>query len=56
MHAVFYAWGPQIKTGKTIPSFENVDVYPLICQLLGLTYTEQIDGNPKLLEKIIRKN
>jgi predicted AlkP superfamily pyrophosphatase or phosphodiesterase len=56
MHATFYAWGPQIKTGKKIGSFENVHVYPLVCQLLGLTYTEQIDGDPKVLEKIIRKN
>jgi predicted AlkP superfamily pyrophosphatase or phosphodiesterase len=55
MHATFYAWGPQIKTGKTIRSFENVHVYPLICQLLGLTYTEQIDGDPKVLEKIVVK-
>ena len=56
MHATFYAWGPQIKTGKTIPSFGNIHVYPFVCQLLGLTYTEQIDGDPKVLEKMIRKN
>ena len=55
MHAVFYAWGPQIKNGKTIGSFENIHVYPLVCQLLGLKYNEQIDGDPKVLEKIIRK-
>jgi predicted AlkP superfamily pyrophosphatase or phosphodiesterase len=54
MHAVFYAWGPQIKTGMTIPSFENVHVYPLICRLLGLTNTQQIDGDPAVLEKILR--
>lgn len=56
MHASFYAWGPQIKAGITIPSFENIHVYPLICSLLGLTYTEKIDGDPAILEKIIRKN
>ncbi|MBK6380075.1 MAG: alkaline phosphatase family protein [Chitinophagaceae bacterium] len=56
MHATFYAWGPQIKTGKTIRSFENIHVYPLVCRLLGLTYTEPIDGDPKVLKKIIRKN
>ncbi len=55
MHAVFYAWGPQIKNGKTIGSFENIHVYPLVCQLLGLKYNEQIDGDPKVLKKIIRK-
>ena len=55
MHAVFYAWGPQIKKGLTIPSFENIHVYPLISRLLGLTIQEPIDGNPKVLEKILRK-
>lgn len=54
MHASFYAWGPQIKKGKTIPAFENVHVYPFICQLLGLTYTHKIDGDPAVLEKMLR--
>lgn len=56
MQATFYAWGPQIKVGKTIPSFENIHIYPLVCRLLGLTYTEAIDGDPAVLNKIIRKN
>jgi predicted AlkP superfamily pyrophosphatase or phosphodiesterase len=56
MHATFYAWGPQIATGKTIPAFENIHIYPLVCRLLGLTYTEAIDGDPAVLENIIRKN
>lgn len=54
MHAVFYAWGPQIKKGKTIRSFENVHVYPLVCRLLGLTYSQQIDGNPEVLKKMVQ--
>lgn len=53
MHASFYAWGPQIKKGITIPSFENVHVYPLVCRLLGLTYSEKIDGDAKVLENIV---
>lgn len=56
MHATFYAWGPQIKEGQTIGSFENVHVYPLVCRLLGLTYTEQIDGDVKVLEGILTGN
>jgi hypothetical protein len=56
MHASFYAWGPQIKTGMKIPSFENIHVYPLICSILGLSYTEKIDGDPRVLENVIRKN
>jgi len=55
MHATFYAWGPQVKKGKTIPAFENVHIYPFIARILGLTYTEKIDGNPKVLNNLIRK-
>lgn len=54
MHASFYAWGPQIKNGKTIGSFENVHVYPFICRLLGLSYIEKIDGDPEVLEKLLK--
>jgi len=54
MHATFYAWGPQFKKGKTIPSFENVNVYPLVCRLLGLTYSHEIDGKMKVLKKILK--
>ncbi|HKZ64915.1 MAG TPA: ectonucleotide pyrophosphatase/phosphodiesterase [Chitinophagaceae bacterium] len=54
MHASFYAWGPQIKKGKTIASFENVHVYPFVCHLLGLTYSGKIDGNPEVLKGLLR--
>lgn len=54
MHATFYAWGPQIKKGKTVSTFENVNVYPLVCRLLGLHYTHEIDGRPKVLKKIVK--
>jgi len=54
MHASFYAWGPQIKKRKTISSFENIHVYPLVCQLLGLSYSHKIDGDPRVLEKIMK--
>ena len=54
MHATFYAWGPQIKKGITIPSFENVHVYPLVCSLLGITYSQKIDADPRLLKGILR--
>ena len=54
MHATFLAWGPQIKKGVKIPSFENIHVYPMICQILGLTYTHEIDGKPEVLAPILR--
>lgn len=54
MHACFYAWGPQFKTGMIIGSFENIHVYPMVCSLLGLDYTHGIDGSLEVLENILR--
>jgi predicted AlkP superfamily pyrophosphatase or phosphodiesterase len=54
MHATFMAWGPAFKNGVEIPSFENVDVYPLIAQILGLKITEEIDGKTETLQQILK--
>lgn len=55
MHASFYAWGPAFKTHLRIPSFENVHIYPLIAQLLGLSYPENaIDGRAGVLAPILK--
>ena len=54
MGATFYAWGPAIRPGLTIQSFENVNVYPLIAHILGLGITEKIDGSLKVLQPILR--
>jgi predicted AlkP superfamily pyrophosphatase or phosphodiesterase len=33
MQAIFYAYGPAFKTNHQQPLFENVDLYPLICNI-----------------------
>lgn len=53
MHATFFAWGPAFKSNVKIPSFENVNVYPLIARLLGLNLTEGIDGDINVLSDIL---
>ena len=37
MRAVFIAAGPSFRPGTTLPAFDNVDVYPLLTELLSLT-------------------
>jgi predicted AlkP superfamily pyrophosphatase or phosphodiesterase len=37
MGALFIANGPAFRTGLTIPPFPNVDVYPLLAKVLGIT-------------------
>lgn len=36
MHAIFRAVGPAFKQGYIARQFQNVDIYPLICHLLGI--------------------
>lgn len=55
MHATFYAWGPAFKTHLSIPAFKNVSVFNLVSRILGIKYTEPIDGNNQLADKILIK-
>jgi alkaline phosphatase D len=53
MKASFYAAGPDIVTGKTVVPFENVNLYPWMAHILGLT-PPQTDGNINILAKTLR--
>jgi predicted AlkP superfamily pyrophosphatase or phosphodiesterase len=37
MRALFIAHGPAFKQGVVLPEFDNVDVYPLLTKVLGIT-------------------
>lgn len=37
MRALFVARGPDFRRGTVVPGFDNVDVYPLLAKLLGIT-------------------
>jgi len=54
MHAIFVASGPGIPAGKTIPTFENVEVYPYLAEILGLKPAKGIDGRKGKLAALIR--
>lgn len=55
VQGIFYAWGPQIPSGKKISSFENVNVYPFVAELLGIHNLPKIDGKKDVLDKYIQK-
>ena len=48
MHATFIANGPSFRRGVVLPAFDNVDVYPLLAKLAGITPAPN-DGNPQTL-------
>lgn len=59
MHGIFYAMGPRIKSNYKIGTFENIHVYPLICELLEIKpYADAPDapeGRLEVLEEILVK-
>jgi alkaline phosphatase D len=53
MKASFFAAGPDIVAGKTVAPFENVNLYPWIAHLLGLT-PPKTDGKLSVLSGTLR--
>ena len=54
MAALFVAEGPAFKSGQTLPAFDNVDVQPLIAELLRLGPVTG-DGDAKQFEKVLKQ-
>ncbi len=53
MRAIFYAEGPDIRKGATVRSFENVNLYPFLAQILGLD-APATDGKLSVLQGILK--
>jgi predicted AlkP superfamily pyrophosphatase or phosphodiesterase len=53
MRALFLIAGPDIRGGVLIPDVQNVDVYPLMTELLGLTGAPGIDGRGGVIRRLI---
>jgi alkaline phosphatase D len=53
MKASFYAAGPDILPGHTVRPFENVNIYPWLAHLLGLTPPKS-DGSLNVLAGTLR--
>lgn len=55
MKATFYAWGPEFKNRMEIGEFANVNVYPLVADILGLKIDQPVDGKLKVLGNILKE-
>ena len=56
MHGVFFARGPGLKQGLVMESLENVHIYPLIANLLGLPFApESIDGDFNKVKDVLAR-
>ncbi|MFC7347968.1 ectonucleotide pyrophosphatase/phosphodiesterase [Chryseobacterium zhengzhouense] len=55
MKATFLAWGPEFKENLVIDEFENINVYPLVAEILRLKADQHIDGKLKILKPILKE-
>jgi alkaline phosphatase D len=55
MHAIFYAYGPAFKKAYIQPTFGNVDLYPLICEILHLN-PAKTDGNLENVRDMLKSD
>lgn len=54
MRAVFYAWGPAFKENNRMKWIRNVDVYPIVTEILGLEFNHSIDGKLKAARRALK--
>jgi hypothetical protein len=55
MRALFVVTGPGIREGVLLDEVRNVDVYPLMAELLQLRAASGIDGEAGRIRKLISK-
>jgi predicted AlkP superfamily pyrophosphatase or phosphodiesterase len=53
MRAFFLILGPGVRAGAIVPEVHNVDVYPLITELLGIHPANDIDGRPGQIKALV---
>ena len=54
MGALFVAQGPVFRRGETIPAFDNIHVYNLLCTVLGVQPAPN-DGDNRLTRTVLRR-
>jgi predicted AlkP superfamily pyrophosphatase or phosphodiesterase len=55
MRAVFLIIGPGVRAGALVEEVNNVDVYPLLTELLQLSPAPDLDGRPGVIRALIQK-
>ncbi len=53
LDAIFIANGPSFNVKQVIEPFENIHIYPMLIEVLGLTNNHIVDGESKVLQPII---
>ncbi len=54
MHGIFFAIGPDFKTGYTCGTIQNIDINPLLAKLLHIIPNQKTDGKFERIEFLLR--
>jgi len=54
MHGIFIASGPAFKEGYHCGTLQNIDVYPLVCEILGIVPNQKIDGKLERIKAVLK--
>ncbi len=54
MKASFAASGPAFRKGKKVGQFRNVNIYPMVAEILGLKITQPINGKSCTAKKVLK--
>lgn len=54
MHGIFYAIGPDFKSGYTCGTLINIDIYPLLAKILRIFPNNNIDGKLERIEFLLK--
>ena len=56
MHGIFFARGPSFRKGYECGTLNNIDIYPLLCELFGIEGRQNIDGEIERIKFILKRN
>jgi predicted AlkP superfamily pyrophosphatase or phosphodiesterase len=54
VHGVFVAHGPALKKAFATETIQNIDVYPLLCSVLGIQPGKNIDGSLNRVKALLK--
>ncbi|SHI14755.1 alkaline phosphatase family protein [Ferrimonas marina] len=55
MNTLLMGVGPAFESGARIEAADNIHVYPMMAQILGLTIEHEIDGDEEVLQPLLAK-
>jgi len=54
MNGVFIASGPNIAESRKVTSVRIIDIFPMLCEMLQINITNQIDGNIENIKQLLK--